>query len=353
MAEIVVVGAGVVGAATARALARRGRRVALIERFGFGAAEGSSRGTSRIRALVPNPTLEYLELGRAAARLWAELEAEVGEGLVHRTGCLSLGPSVEAYAADLAAAGVDCELLDPPEVGRRFGVRVPAGDTALFQPEAGVIAADRALAALLRSARAAGAELVEGVRVFAVEPTGDGAELRTAAGVWRCDQVVVTAGPWTRRLLADAGVPLPLAVSRQSVAYFALPGGPPPPAVIDYRGAGPYALWDPARGLKAALHQAGPPAEPDGDGDGDGPPPQQVDSDALARTVDWARATFPSVVGGPAATESCLYTNAPEDRFLLERHGPVVVGSACSGRGFQFAPATAERLAALASAPPP
>jgi sarcosine oxidase len=351
MTEIVVVGAGVVGAATARALARRGRRVALIERFRFGAAEGSSRGTSRIRALVPYPTLEYLELGRTAAGLWAELQAEVGEELVYRTGGLSLGPSVEAYAADLAAAGVDCELLDPPEVGRRFGVRVRAGDTALFQPEAGVIAADRALAALLRSARAAGAELVEGAQVFAVEPSGDGVGLRTGAGVWRCDRVVVTAGPWTRRLLADAGVQLPLAVSRQSVAYFALPGGPPPPTVIDYRGAGPYALWDPVRGLKAALHQAGPPAEPDGDGDG--PPPQQVDAEALARTLDWVRATFPSVVGGPAATESCLYTNAPDDRFLLQRHGPVVVGSACSGRGFQFAPATAERLATLASAAPP
>ncbi len=46
--------------------------------------------------------------------------------------------------------------------------------------------------------------------------------------------------------------------------------------------------------------------------------------------------------------ETCFYTNTDDERFILERRGDVVIGSACSGHAFKFAPAVGERLAALA-----
>ena len=59
---------------------------------------------------------------------------------------------------------------------------------------------------------------------------------------------------------------------------------------------------------------------------------------------------FPHARPAPTGAETCLYTNTPDDHFVLKRHGPVVVGSPCSGHGFKFAPLIGQRLADLAQA---
>jgi sarcosine oxidase len=57
---------------------------------------------------------------------------------------------------------------------------------------------------------------------------------------------------------------------------------------------------------------------------------------------------YPTADPEPVYTETCLYTNTDDQRFILERHGRVIVGSPCSGHGFKFAPLIGRRLAALA-----
>jgi sarcosine oxidase len=64
--------------------------------------------------------------------------------------------------------------------------------------------------------------------------------------------------------------------------------------------------------------------------------------------VSWTRGIFHLADSSPAAAETCLYTSTQDERFVVERRGRTVVGSACSGHGFKFAPAIGERLAALA-----
>jgi sarcosine oxidase len=100
-----------------------------------------------------------------------------------------------------------------------------------------------------------------------------------------------------------------------------------------------YALASPGGSLKAGLHQSGRPVDPD--------EPGVPDRELAARTAAWVERRFLDV-GPPRQTETCLYTIRENDEFLLERRGRVVVGSACSGHGFKFAPVVGERLAALA-----
>jgi sarcosine oxidase len=50
----------------------------------------------------------------------------------------------------------------------------------------------------------------------------------------------------------------------------------------------------------------------------------------------------------PVEAQTCLYTTTADESFILERRGRIVIGSACSGHGFKFAPAIGARLAALA-----
>jgi sarcosine oxidase len=151
--------------------------------------------------------------------------------------------------------------------------------------------------------------------------------------------VVVTAGPWVRELVPD----VPVKVTRETVAYFRREG-PPPPSIVDLDadtgGHGMYSLHDPVYGLKVGAHHAGAEADPDTDA----PPDPAI----VERIASWVRERFPDVDPTPVEAQTCLYTTTADEHFVLERRGRVVVGSACSGHGFKFAPAVGRRLADLA-----
>lgn len=330
------------GAATGRALARRGRRVVMLEQFHVGHTRGSSHGTSRFRQLAAHPTAEYLELGLRARRLWDELERDPGSHILHRTGNISIGDPDELarQASALAEYDIEFELGPGAEVAERWpALSLPKDEPVLYQPDGEVIAADRAWRAFIGSAREAGAELREGCRVTEVEETSACVTVTTSEDSIAADMVVITAGPWARSLAEKIGIDLPVGVSRQTVAYFGLPDFVPP-TITDFSGTEPYALWDPVHGLKAAEHRAGPESDPETDG--------RIDGESVGRVTDWARRLFPTIGPELHHVETCLYTNAPGDRIIIERRGRAVVASPCSGQGFQFSPAIGDRLAELA-----
>ena len=153
------------------------------------------------------------------------------------------------------------------------------------------------------------------------------------------DVVVVTAGAWVTKLVPD----VPVRVTRETVAYFA-GSGPPLPAVVELHEAtrrhAMYALHDPLYGVKAGAHRAGHAADPDAE--------EPADAEVVERIAAWVRRRLPGVEPQAVRAETCLYTSTDDESFVLERCGRLVVGSACSGHGFKFAPAIGRRLADLA-----
>jgi sarcosine oxidase len=136
---------------------------------------------------------------------------------------------------------------------------------------------------------------------------------------------------------------LPVHTTRETVAYFRREGAPLPSVVqLDpvTRGHALYSLHDPVHGLKAGTHHAGARVGPDEEG---APDPALVD-----RVVEWVGRTYPDADPDPVAAETCMYTTTLDEHFILERRGSVVIGSACSGHGFKFAPAIGARLARMA-----
>jgi monomeric sarcosine oxidase len=326
-AEVVVVGAGIMGSATASVLAREGRDVLLLEQFRVGHEHGSSHGRSRIVRLA-YPEVEFVELAKEAFAGWRALEQESGQELLELNGLLELVESRGQSSRDaLEAAGADYELLDAEGARSRWPVGVPDGWTALFQPEAGIVRADLAHRVFVDRAVARGARLEEERRVKSLE------EVDAKA-------VIVAAGPWIKSFFPD----LPVRTTRETVAYFRREGDPLPSVVqLDpvTRGHAMYSLHDPVHGLKAGAHHAGAEVSPDDAG--------EPDAELVERIAEWVGRTYPDADPDPVTAETCMYTTTADEHFILERRGKVVIGSACSGHGFKFAPAIGSRLAALAA----
>ena len=326
-ADVVVVGAGIMGSATARALAGAGHEVLLVEQFRVGHEHGSSHGRSRIVRLA-HPEVELVELAQESFAGWRELEEESGHALLELNGLLELVESSGQSSQDaLEAAGAEYELLDADAARSRWPVGVPEGWTALFQPEAGIVRADLAHRAFVDRLLAHGARLEEETRVESLDDID-------------AKVVVVTAGPWVTRFFPD----LPVRTTRETVAYFRREGEPLPSVVQldpETRGHAMYSLHDPLHGLKAGAHHAGANVSPD--------EPALPDPALVERIAEWVARTYPDADPNPVATETCMYTTTADEHFILERRGKLVIGSACSGHGFKFAPAIGSRLAAMAA----
>jgi sarcosine oxidase len=311
------------GCAAAWALAERGAEVTVHEQFDLEHARGSSHGRTRIFR-VAYPEERWIRLAQEAYAGWRDLERQAGEELLGLYGLVELATDRTLTSARaLDACGVAYRFLDAGEV-LQLGANLPDAWTALFVADAGVVRADRARGAFLR---ASGAHLTTGSRVESLDDLD-------------ADAVVVTVGPWIRRLVPD----VPVRVTRETLAYFRREG-PPPASIVDLNaetgGHGMYSLHDPVHGLKAGAHHAGVEADPDEDG--------TPDAAIVERVASWVRERFPDVDPEPVEAETCLYTSTADHGFVLERRGRVVVGSACSGHGFKFAPAVGERLAKLAT----
>ena len=334
--DVVVVGAGVMGLASAWALKRAGRDVTVLEQFDVGHPYGSSHGASRIFRFAYSET-DWVALAQEALPLWRELEAESGTEVLSLTGLLDSSGDSAALRSALEACSAEYEVLEEGEAARRFGIELE-GEIVL-ELHGGIVRADRALAAFSR-----GIPVENGVRVLALQANGEGVTLETSAGAVEAALAVVAAGAWATPLLADAGIELETNVSQETVAYFDLPGADELPSVIDWnwrRRAATRTRCRPARtssrsGCTTRACRSSPVSRGE-------PDPEVVEAES-----EWVRRRYPAADPTPRGAETCLYTNIEEDRFVTERHGTIIDCSACSGHGFKFAPAVGARVAALA-----
>ena len=354
--DVVVVGLGATGAAALRELARRGFRVAGIERFAPGHDKGSSHGETRIIRLAYYEHPSYVPLLRRSYQLWRELEADSGRKLMRITGIVEIGiPGGRLVAGTLAAIrehDLPHEILDSVEIMRRFrAFRIPGDFVGVLQPDGGFVAAEATVEALVGLARAATAEIMAGVRVLSIEPHGQGVRIRTSADTIEARTAIVAAGPWLPQLLPDLA--LPLRVTREVMAWFKprKPGlfapGHFPVFILESRHGMHYGFpMSPAGGVKVAKHhhhdETAYPDDPQR-------PVSELDETLIRSALE---SHIPTANGPLTAAKTCLYTMTPDHHFIIDRHpgAPnIIIASPCSGHGFKFAPVIGEILADLAT----
>lgn len=353
--DIAVVGLGAMGSAAAYHLAKRGKRVIAFDLSTPPHGLGSTHGESRIirEAQFENPL--YVPIVQRAYELWTALQKDAGTDLLLETGGLLFGPDNGTLIAGTRLSadrhGVRYEIYEADEIREQFPMFDPNDDTvALYEPRSGILLPEPCVTAHLTLAEKHGAEIHLEEPVVEWKPDKGGVRIKTSAGEYHAAQMVLTPGAWLRQFLPD--LRLPLTVERQVIHWFEPLERPDlfalntlPVFAWEYE---PEALFYGfpilSEGVKVGLHHQGILIDPD-----------ELDREVEPEEVEGMRmileGTIPVVAGKLLRSEVCMYTNTPDENFLIDFHPDlpqVLIVSACSGHGFKYASVIGETVAELA-----
>jgi sarcosine oxidase subunit beta len=350
--DVVVVGGGIVGLASAYSLAERGADVVVCEAGSLGGGS-TDRAVGGIRAQFSTPV--NVELSKAAMAVWDTFEADFGVDIAYRRpGYLFL-----AREADTAATfrdnvvmqqqrGVPSRLLDPEEATEYCPeLHAEAFVRASYAPTDGFADPHLALQAYSQAAGEAGAEVRTNTPVTDVR-LDDGAVAGVEADGDRldADYVVNAAGPWAREVGVMAGLELPVSPRRRQVLVVE-PERPVPEAVPLTVDLDTGLYFRPERDGQAIVGGHFGASDPEADPDAyDGSYDLDWATEALERAADCAAYFGPEsrIRRGWAG----LYAVTPDHHPVIEESCPGFVNAVgFSGHGFQHAPATGQLVAEL------
>ncbi|MDD9949398.1 MAG: N-methyl-L-tryptophan oxidase [candidate division Zixibacteria bacterium] len=354
--DVIVIGVGGMGSASAWHLARRGCRVLGLEQFNIPHDQGSSHGQTRIIRLAYSEHPSYVPLLRRAYALWCEIEERAGERLLHITGALDAGPAddwvFQGSKTSCEEHGLPHEILTGAEVNRRFpGYRLPEDIMAVFQTDGGYLLPERCIVAHVEAAQEAGAEIRACEPVVNWKSNGRCVTVETSKSTYTADRLVITAGGWIGKVvnLLDRVVQ----PERQVLGWFQprrrdlfLPDRFP---VFNLHVAEGRYYGLPVHGVPGfkigRYHHL----------------EERADMDAIDRSThprdeavlrEFAERYFPDGSGPTMSLQVCAFTNTADGHFILDAHPEypnVYVASPCSGHGFKFCSVIGEVMADLAT----
>lgn len=358
--DAVVIGVGGLGSAALYHLARRGLNVLGIERFQIAHEYGSSHGLTRIIRLAYYEHPSYVPLLRRAYTLWTQIESEVGEKLFYQTGSIDAGPQDSAvFAGSLQSClehALEHEVLTSAQLSARFpGYRFPSETMAVFQPQGGLLVPERCITAYVKAAQAHGAAVHTDEQVLDWDTQGDGVRITTNRGAYTAKRLVITAGSWAGKLIPMLQ---PVAVPERQ-------------ALIWLETLKPE-LFTPERFpvFNCAVPEGRFYGFPEFNPNGTTPGfkygrwhhlEEVVDPDDMARLEVgprderllrvFAERYFPQAAGRTLSMKSCMFTNTPDEHFVIDTlpgAPQVSYAAGTSGHGFKFCGVIGEILADLA-----
>jgi sarcosine oxidase len=347
--DVAVIGAGVFGAWTAWHLARRGKRVILIDAYGGGNARASSGGESRIIRMGYGTDEVYTRWAARSLVQWEEFFAKVQNPLFLRTGVLWLAGKDDSRLretrATLRRCDVAFEQLDRAALGKRYPqLNLEDVSAGIVEVNSGLLLARRAVSAVIRDAVSQGVGYVQ-------------AQVATPRGVGRIESVVTSTGQhisaqefvfacgaWLGKIFPDV-LGARIFPTRQEVFFFGVPAGDTRfgPAELPtwlFQEDEYYGMPDvEERGLKVALDRHGAKVDPDTQS-------RIVSAEAAEAARKYVAWRFPALRDAPIVeTRVCQYENTSSGDFLIDRHPEmenVWFAGGGSGHGFKHGPALGE-----------
>lgn len=360
--DVIVIGAGSMGSAAAYYLAAGGQRVLALEQFDIPHDMGSHAGQSRIVRQTYFEHPDYVPLLLRAYDNWHELEQRIEQPLLFQVGVLYCGrPDGVVMKGNLEAAlqhKLPYHELSRAELSRRYPqVNLPEDFVAYFEPVAGFVTPERAVAAYAEQAIALGAELRAREAVVHWELGEQGVRVVTHKDTYEAGKLIFTAGAWSQALLKDKSPAL--RVSRQALGWvsprnhaaFSMGNFPcwlfedPDKGIFYGFPVLPAARFGGPVGFKAGHHFPGPTIDPSA--------PRQAVEVQEEEAFRYGLAKYLPEANGPALSlKTCLYTYSADDHFIIdflpETDKRVVIACGFSGHGFKFVPVVGEILADMA-----
>ncbi|MEA2600949.1 MAG: sarcosine oxidase [Acidobacteriota bacterium] len=353
--DVIVVGVGGMGSATVYSLAQRGCRVLGLEQHDVPHELGSSHGISRIIRLAYAEHPNYVPLLRRAYELWRQLENLSGERLLVITGGIDAGREessmVTGSLESCALHHLPHEVLDAAALGRRFpGYRLPPDMLAVYQADAGFLLPERCIVAYVEAAHRLGAEIHARERVLSWEAEEKRVVVKTERGSYSARKLVVTAGAWAGHV-----VPVLRDVARpeRQVLLWTQPLRPE----FFRLGSFPVFNMEAPEGRFYGFPVYGVPGFKIGRYHH--LEEQVEDPDAMDRECHpedekilraGIRRYFPDADGPTMSLKTCLFTNSPDEHFILDLHPDyphVAIAAGFSGHGFKFCSVIGEIMSEL------
>ena len=272
--DVAVVGAGVFGAWTALQLARRGKRVLLLEAYGPGHSRSSSGDESRIIRMGYGADEIYTRWAQESLTQWKELFAATrNEGLFQQTGVLWLAEknnaALRATREVLHRCGVTFREYDGASLSKRYPqINFEGIGSGIYEPESGVLLARRAVAATVAEAVRLGVDY-RAAEVIGPRQHDAISHVETKAGEsYAAGQFVFACGAWLGKLFPQI-LQKRIFPTRQEVFYFGVPAAderfsPPALPTFLFKNDESYGMPNlESRGLKIALDRHGELVDPD------------------------------------------------------------------------------------------
>ncbi len=350
--DVAVVGAGVFGAWTAWHLARRGKRVVLVEAYGPAHSRASSGGETRIIRMGYGADELYTRWAQRSLVQWKEFFASTHQPLFLETGVLWMAGKdhtrLRETAATLKRCGVEFEECDRSALEKRYPqIGLADIEKGIFEPKSGVLLARRAVAAVVEDAVRHGVDY-RCAQISNPREAGKVEHITTSHGERiAARHFVFACGAWLGKVFPDVlgGRIFP---SRQEVFFFGIPAGETrfaPPALPTWLFQEDLVYGMPdieSRGLKIAFDEHGERVDPDTQ--------SRIVSPKKAKAAqEYVAQRFPALRDAPIVeTRVCQYENTSSGDFLIDRHPEmenVWFAGGGSGHGFKHGPAVGEYLA--------
>ena len=358
--DVIVLGVGSMGSAACYHLAKRGISVLGIDRFEIPHNQGSHHGKSRMirKAYYEHP--DYVPLLERAYELWDQLEHDSSEQILYKNGALYLCGSEESVVSGSLRSALKYSLnhthIQRGSLPKHFPqFMVPAHFEGFLEPEGGFLRPELGVQEHARQAEKLGAILMTRTEVFGWDSSESGVEIYTDSGKFFAKHLVICAGPWAQQVTKPLGIEL--TVTRQVQAWFApkedaeafTPDNFPCWFIETQPPFGHYGfpILPGQKGLKIAEHRPGIPISTENTA-----LLSQAPND---NEIEQLRSVLETHIQGSAGNLlkacTCLYTNSPDQHFIIGNHPKetrVSIAAGFSGHGYKFASVIGEVLADLA-----
>ncbi|KAF8400220.1 hypothetical protein HHK36_013517 [Tetracentron sinense] len=362
--DVIVIGAGIMGSCSAYQIAKRGKKVLLLEQFDFLHQRGSSHGESRtIR--VAYPEYYYSTMVIESARLWEEAESEIGYRVYFKTPHFIMGlpddKKFQSVITNCQSNSIPHCILDHLQVSERFSGRfkLPENWIGMVTEIGGVIKPTKAVSMFQTLAIQKGAVLRDNMEVEEIKSCDQ------SGGIWVCTsngekfwgrKCVVTVGAWMKKFVKTVSdQELPIQPLQTTLWHWRIKDGFEKEFSVDsgfptFSSYGePHIYGTPSLeypGLIKIAVDGGNPCDPD--------KRTWVSTLLESSVTQWIEGRFSGRIDStqPVFTQSCMYSMTPDSDYVIDFLGgefgkDVVIAGGFSGHGFKMGPEVGRIVADL------